>query len=178
MTESGLVYGPWQSLDNNKQYCLVDTMVLLQIYRRNSRLISMANAVCDKRTLLLVPDVVDECAKVFNENKPVVSVPEYMYVGNKFGDIRGYSDGPVTKEDSCIDPKSRSNFDRILIRTLRGRKMEFTACRPEQDTYIVAENMQTKKYTRIKKESRSHRLIVSFYAWLWRTRMLRSLQMI
>lgn len=151
MTESGLVYEPWQSLDCNKQYCLVDTMILLQIYRRNPRLFSMANAVCDKRTLLLVPDVVGECAKVFDENKPDVSVPEYMYVGNKSGDICGYSDGPVTKEDLRIDPKSRSEFDRILIRTLRGRKMEFAACLPNQDTYTVAENMQAQKIYENKK---------------------------
>ena len=70
MTESCLIYKPWQSLDPEKQYCLVDTMVLLQIYRRNLRLTAMADAVRGDKVLLLIPAVVDECFSVFHTHKP------------------------------------------------------------------------------------------------------------
>ena len=66
MAEPCIVYEPWKLLDSKKRYCLIDTMVLLQIYRRNARLASMVDIVRDGRMLLLIPDVVDECASVFH----------------------------------------------------------------------------------------------------------------
>ena len=54
MTESHIVYEPWQSLDPGRRYCLVDTMDLLQVYRRDRRLASMVETVRDGRTMVQV----------------------------------------------------------------------------------------------------------------------------
>ena len=145
MAESPLGYKSWQTLDGRKRYCLADTMVLLQIYRRDARLASMAETVRDGRTLLLVPALVDECAAVFNAHKPDTSSPEYMYVGDEAGNIYEHLIGPATKEDVAVEPQSRSGFDRLLAQTLRGWGIEFTAARPEPGALDGAETLHARK---------------------------------
>ena len=91
MTGRRIVYEPWQSLDPGKRYCLVDTMDLLPVCRRPA---SMVEAVRDGRTMLLVPDMVDECAAVFRTRKPGAPPPERPYAGGGRGDACGRSAGP------------------------------------------------------------------------------------
>ena len=91
MAEPAITYQPWRSLDGGKRYYLVDTMELLELYRRNTRLASMVVTVGGNRTLLLIPAVVDECARVFDLHKPDTSSREYTYVGDESGEVCGIS---------------------------------------------------------------------------------------
>ena len=144
MTESRLSYKPWQSLDSGKRYCLVDTMVLLQIYRRDARLAPMAEAVRGGRTLLLIPGVVDECAAVFDAHKPDTSSPEYTYVGDEAGNIFEYMDEPLTREDLAVEPRSRGEFDHLLAQTLYGWDIKFAAARPDPGALDGAKALHAK----------------------------------
>lgn len=147
MAEPGIVYEPWRSLDGGKRYCLVDTMELLEIYRRNARLASMIATVSGGRTLLLIPAVVDECANVFCLHKPDTSSREYTYVSDESGEIYGYLDGPATEEDFDVDPRSRRDFDRLLAQTLNGWDIAFAAAEPEPGTLDAAKKyLPEKKY--------------------------------
>ena len=151
MTESCLIYKPWQSLDPEKQYCLVDTMVLLQIYRRNLRLTAMADAVRGDKVLLLIPAVVDECFSVFHTHKPDTASAESIFVGDESGDVYEHFLGPVTHEDFVVEPKSRSEFDCLLAEGLDEWEMEFTAFKPNSDTLGIAKKMHGEKLYKNKK---------------------------
>ena len=129
---------PQKPLDPKKRYCLVDTMVLLQIYRRNPKLAAMAEIVRDGRVLLLVPDVIDECYSVFIRDKPDVEKIERFYVGDESGNISEYTVGPVTQEDVDVEPGSRDEFDCILEETLRMRGTEFAVVLPKPDARSTA----------------------------------------
>ena len=115
---------PCQTLDREKRYCLVDTMVLLQIYRRNPRLASMVDVIRDGRDLLLVMDVLDECFSVFQRNKPDTASAESIYVGDESGDIYEIFDPPVVHEDFRIEPRSRDEFEGLLAAYLRRRGID------------------------------------------------------
>lgn len=145
MAEPGIAYQPWRSLDGDKRYYLVDTMELLEIYRRNARLASMVATVGGDRTPLLTPEVVDECAKVFDLHKPDTSSREYMYVSDESGEIYSYLEGPATEEDFDVALKSRGDFDRLLAQTLAGWDLKFTAGEPEQGTLDAARRMRAEK---------------------------------
>ena len=151
MTESCLIYKPWQSLDPEKQYCLVDTMVLLQIYRRNLRLTAMADAVRGDKVLLLIPAVVDECFSVFHTHKPDTASAESIFVGDESGDVYEHFLGPVTHEDFVVEPKSRSEFDCLLAEGLDEWEIEFTAFKPNSDTLGIAKKMHGEKLYKNKK---------------------------
>ena len=147
---------PQKPLDPEKRYCLVDTMVLLQIYRRNPKLAAMAEAVRDGHVLLLVPDVIDECYSVFIRDKPDVEKIERFYVGDESGDVYEYTVGPVTQEDVDVEPGSRDEFDCILEATLRMRGTEFAVVLPEPDAALPRGYLQ-KGGTGTAKASRSRR---------------------
>lgn len=115
---------PCQTLDREKRYCLVDTMVLLQIYRRNPRLASMVDVIRDGRELLLVLDVLDECFNVFQRNKPDTASAESIYVGDESGEIYEIFDPPVVHEDFHIEPRSRDEFEGLLAEYLRSRGID------------------------------------------------------
>lgn len=133
MTEPSTAYGPRLSLDHGKRYCLVDTMVLLQIYRRNPRLAAMVDAVRDGRDLLLVRDVIDECFSVFQKNKPDTASAESVYVSDESGEIYEIFDPPVTHEDFRVEPRSREEFDGLLAEFLQGRGIEPAVALPDLD---------------------------------------------
>ena len=143
MAEGHISYESWQTLDDGKRYCIVDTMALLQVYRRDRRLASMVEAVRDGRTMLLVPEIVDECAAVFGTYKPDTSSPEYLCVGDASGNICDHLAGPLTEEDLDVEPQSRGDFDRILVETLRGWGIDFVPVRPEPATIERAERLHT-----------------------------------
>ena len=107
-------------------------MDLLQVYRCDSRLISMVETVRNGRTMLLIPSVVDKCVAVFDKYKPDTSSPEYPYMGDECGTVWARLAGSLTGEDFDIEPESRSDFDRILVQTLHGWGIEFAAVLPEQ----------------------------------------------
>lgn len=151
MTEPCIAYEPWESLDRGKRYCLADTMVLLEIYRRNPRLAAMAEAVRGGRTLLLVPGVVDECVAVFHEHKPDISSAESIFVGGESGDVYELFFGPVAHEDFRVEPRSREEFDCLLAETLQWWNIEFATVRPEPGTLGAARKMHAEKTYRNKK---------------------------
>lgn len=150
MTESHIVYEPWQSLDPGRRYCLVDTMVLLQIYRRDARLAAMADAVRGGRDLLLVPDVVDECESVFRRHKPDLPSAESMLVGDGSGGVYEHIFG-AAPEDFAVEPRLRGDFDRLLAEVLRGFGMEFAAAVPEPGALDGAGILHAKKMYKNKK---------------------------
>ena len=121
-------------------------MALLQIYRRNLRLTAMVDAVRGGRTLLLVPDVVDECFRVFCQNRPDISLAESIYVGDESGGIYELFTGPATHEDLVVEPQSRNEFDCLLAESLQEWDMKFVAARPRQDTHDIAKKMCAKMY--------------------------------
>ncbi|MBI1658874.1 MAG: hypothetical protein IS632_08930 [Thaumarchaeota archaeon] len=151
MAEPGITYQPWRSLDGSKRYYLVDTMELLELYRRNSRLASMVVTVGGDRTLLLIPAVVDECVKVFDRYKPDTSSREYMYVGDESGQICSYLEGPATEEDFDVEPSSRGDFDRLLAQTLDWCDIAFAAAEPEPGTLNAAKSVYAEKKYKNKK---------------------------
>ena len=65
MGKPPIMYQSWKSLDPAKRYCLADTMVLLQIYRRDLRLTAMTDSVLDGRTLLIIPEIVSNAGTYF-----------------------------------------------------------------------------------------------------------------
>ena len=145
MTEPCLIYKPWHTLDPEKRYCLIDTMALLQIYRRNLRLTAMVDAVRGDRTLLLIPDVVDECFEVFHHNKPDVSLAESTYVSDEGGGVFELFLGPATHEDLTVEPQSRNEFDCMLAESLQDWDVKFVAARPRPDTYDIAKKTHAEK---------------------------------
>ena len=145
MAEPCIVYEPWKLLDSKKRYCLIDTMVLLQIYRRNARLASMVDIVRDGRMLLLIPDVVDECASVFHRYKPDLSSVESYFVGDESGNICEYFSGSVTHEDLRVEPQSRDEFDCLLTESLITWNIETAAVRPKPDVIDRAQKMRSEK---------------------------------
>ena len=138
MTEPRTAYGPRPSLDPGKRYCLVDTMVLLQVYRRDPRLAAMVDVVRDGRDLLLVRDVIDECFGVFQKNKPDTASAESIYVGDESGEIYELFDPPVTHEDFRVEPRSRGEFDGLLAESLQGRGIEPVVALPDPDEIDAA----------------------------------------
>lgn len=142
---------PCQILDREKRYCLVDTMVLLQIYRRNPRLASMVDAVRDGRELLLILDVLDECFNVFQKHKPDTASAESIYVGDESGDIYELFDPPVTREDFRIEPRSRDEFDGLLLEYLQIRGIGFVAAQPGPDEIDAATAIYSEKRYRNRK---------------------------
>lgn len=147
MTEPHITYEPWRSLDPGRRYCLIDTMDLLQVYRRDRRLASMVETVRDGRTMLLVPDVVDECFSVFQRHKPDTTSAEPIYVGDESGDIYELFDAPIAREDFDVEPRSRGEFDRLLAECLRGWGIEFAAAQPDPGALAAAMTIHAgKKY--------------------------------
>lgn len=145
MTEPHIAYEPWRSLDPGRRYCLIDTMDLLQVYRRDRRLASMVETVRDGRTMLLVPGVVDECFSVFQKHKPDTASAEPIYVGDESGDIYELFDAPITREDFDVETRSRGEFDRLLAECLRGWDIEFAAVRPDPGALDAAMAMRAEK---------------------------------
>ena len=152
-------------------------MALLQIYRRNLRLTAMVDAVRGGRTLLLVPDVVDECFRVFCQNRPDISLAESIYVGDESGGIYELFTGPATHEDLVVEPQSRNEFDCLLAESLQEWDMKFVAARPRQDTHdICQEDVRRKTIQEERRSTLTCRLPPSA-AWRSRTRTLTPLQM-
>ena len=63
--ESRIKYGAWSSLDPERRYCLMDTMVLMTICRGNDEIMGMVDAVLKDRVLLIIRDVMDEAIGVY-----------------------------------------------------------------------------------------------------------------
>ena len=120
-------------------------MVLLQIYRRNLRLTAMTDSVLDGRTLLIIPEVVDECRSVFNKVKPDTASAEFMYVGDDSGDVYEINMGTVTREDVWIEPKSDEQFDKLLSESLHMWGMEYVAVQSEPSTLAASRKRAVKK---------------------------------
>ena len=120
-------------------------MVLLEIYRRNLRLTAMTDSVLDGRTLLVVPEVVNECRCVFNREKPDTESAEFMYVGDDSGDVYEINMGPVTREDVWIEPKSDDQFDELLLESLHMWGMEYVAVQSEPATLVASRKRAAKK---------------------------------
>ncbi len=134
-----LAYKPWQSVDPARRYCLVDTMVLLQLYRRDRTLAAMAEAVLDGRALLVVPSVVGECYNVFNANKPGAGGPGPP--GGK-GGPRELAAVRATREDLEVEPGSRDGFDCLLVDCLSAWGAAFAAVEPGAGTLAAARRMK------------------------------------
>ena len=145
MGKPPIMYQSWKSLDPAKRYCLADTMVLLQIYRRDLRLTAMTDSVLDGRTLLIIPEVVRECRNVFCKEKPDTASAEFIYGGDESGEVYEVSVGAVTREDIWIEPKSRNEFDELLSESLRMWGMKYTTVRPEHDTYNASKKKAVEK---------------------------------
>ena len=145
MGKPPIMYQSWKSLDPAKRYCLADTMVLLQIYRRDLRLTAMTDSVLDGRTLLIIPEVMRECRNVFYKEKPDTASAEFIYGGDESGEVYEVSVGAVTREDIWIEPKSRNEFDELLSESLRMWWMKYTAVRPERDTYNASKKKVVEK---------------------------------
>ena len=126
-------------------------MALLQIYRRNLRLTAMVDAVRGDRMLLLVPDVVNECAAVFRTHKPDITSAESIFVGDESGDVYELFIGPVTHEDLVVEPQSRNEFDCLLAESLHKWDMEFAAVQPGSGTSDIAKKMHAEKPYKNKK---------------------------
>lgn len=107
-----IAYEPWQSPDPGKRYCLVDTMDLLQVCRRDRRFASMVEAVRDGRTILPVPGVVDECAAVFGMHRPGAPPPECPYAGSGRCNACGRSAGPPSEFVERSDAAELSRMTR------------------------------------------------------------------
>lgn len=138
MTEPRTAYGPRMPLDPGKRYCLVDTMVLLQVYRRDPRLTAMVDIVRGGRDLLLVRDVIDECFSVFQRHKPDTASAEPLYVGDESGEIYEFFDPPVTHEDFRVEPRSRGEFDGLLAESLQRRGIKPVVGLLDQDEIDAA----------------------------------------
>ena len=105
----------------------------------------MVETVRDGHTMLLVPDVVDECFNVFQRRKPDTASAKSIYMGGESGDVYELFDTPITREDFDVEPRSRGDFDRLLAECLRGCDIEFAAVRPNPDTLDAAMAMRAEK---------------------------------
>lgn len=121
---------------------MVGTMVLLQIYRRNARLVAMADAVRGGLELLLVPDVVDECETVFRRHKPDLPSAESIFTGDGSGGIYEHIFG-AAPENFAVEPRSHGDFGRLLAETIRGFGMGFAASVPEPGALDGAKTLST-----------------------------------
>ena len=59
-------YSPWHT-DENKRYCLMDTMDIVAVYRKVPDIVEGVRAVLEGRTLVIIPNVVAESAGVCKE---------------------------------------------------------------------------------------------------------------
>ena len=59
-------YSPWHT-DENKRYCLMDTMDIVAVYRKVPDIVEGVSAVLEGRTLVIIPNVVAESAGVCKE---------------------------------------------------------------------------------------------------------------
>ena len=59
-------YSPWHT-DENKRYCLMDTMDIVVVYRKAPDIMDGVRAVLEGRTLVVIPNVVAESAGVCKE---------------------------------------------------------------------------------------------------------------
>lgn len=107
----------------------------------------MIETVRDGRTMLLVPGVVNECATVFDRYRPDVTLPEYLHTSGECGNTCEQLVGPLTGEYLGA-VLSRSDFERILVQTLRGWDIEFAAVRPEQSAIDSARMLNAEEQYR------------------------------
>ena len=63
----GVRYKEWSRLEPDRRYCLMDTMILLTIYRGFHEITDKVDAVLKDRTLLIIPDVMDEAVRVYEK---------------------------------------------------------------------------------------------------------------
>ena len=59
-------YSPWHT-DENKRYCLMDTMDIVAVYRKVPDIVEGVRAVLEGITLVIIPNVVAESASVCKE---------------------------------------------------------------------------------------------------------------
>ena len=59
----GFYYFPWGSLDGNERYCLADTMGLVDLHRGSLDSMQDVREALGDRTMLVIPNVVEEAAK-------------------------------------------------------------------------------------------------------------------
>ena len=63
----GVRYKEWSRLEPNRRYCLMDTMILLTIYRGFHEITDKVDDVLKDRTLLIIPDVMGEAVSVYEK---------------------------------------------------------------------------------------------------------------
>lgn len=129
----------------------MDTMVLVQVYRRDERLVAIVDAVLDGRTILLIPDVVSECFGVFNKYKPDTTSGERVIVSSESEYVYEHCFAPLTREDLVVDSGSRDEFNRLLVNGLEKYDMDFVAYEPESETYKIARNIHAQNSYKNKK---------------------------